>query len=503
MTAGLVATGHRLVSEAAGAVLRAGGNAFDATLAAGFAAAVAEPMFTSLGGGGFLLARTGRGREILFDFFSDTPGLGLAEDRREPHMLPVTVHFPASDQIFKIGFGSVAVPGTLRGFLQVHHRLCRLPLREVIAPAVDLARGGVELTEHQAYVIALLEPINSLTPEGRALYAPGGRCLRRGERFVNRDLANFLETLPEFGGRDFYEGSLAARIGRDVREGRGDLGRLDLAAYRVIERDPLVMRYGAHQLLTNPPPSFGGCLIAHSLGLHRTCELSRQTWASGAHLCALIAVMEEIERHRADGDPTSPLVGTAFDAVAQRVRVATGGTTHISVCDGEGNAASLSLSNGEGSGYIVPETGIMLNNMLGEDDLHPEGFEPSPPGRRVASTMSPCILLRDGEVVLIVGSGGSKRIRTTLVQVLTAVVDFSKSVREAVDAPRIHWDGEMVQVEPGFSAQALAAVRRRWRVNLWSERNLYFGGAHAVDPRGEAAGDPRRDGHALEVRAAT
>ena len=145
----------------------------------------------------------------------------------------------------------------------------------------------------------------------------------------------------------------------------------------------------------------------------------------------------------------------------------------------------------------------MLNNMLGEDDLHPKGFEWSPPGRRVASTMSPCILLRDGEVVLIVGSGGSKRIRTTLVQVLTAVVDFSKNVREAVDAPRIHWDGEMVQVEPGFSAQALAAVRRRWRVNLWSERNLYFGGAHAVDPRGEAAGDPRRDGYALEVRAAT
>ena len=170
--------------------------------------------------------------------------------------------------------------------------------------------------------------------------------------------------------------------------------------------------------------------------------------------------MEEIERYRADGNPTSPLVGAAFDAVAQRVRVATGGTTHISVCDGEGNAASLSLSNGEGSGYIVPETGIMLNNMLGEDDLHPKGFEWSPPGRRVASTMSPCILLRDGEVVLIVGSGGSKRIRTTLVQVLTAVVDFSKSVREAVDAPRIHWDGEMVQVEPAvrFGRASSAAI---------------------------------------------
>jgi gamma-glutamyltranspeptidase/glutathione hydrolase len=471
---GVVATGHRLVSEAAAQMLRAGGNAFDAAMAAGLAAAVAEPMFTSLGGGGFLLARLSEGRAILFDFFADTPGRGRPERALEPHFLPMTVHFPASDQVFNIGLGSVAVPGTLGGFMHVQQRLGRLPLCEVVAPAIALARDGVVLTSHQAYVVGLLEPINALSEEGRALYAPGGRSLAEGERLVNPDLACFLEALPEDGGRELYGGSLAQRIERDMREGQGLLTARDLAAYAVAEREPLAIDYRRHRLLTNPPPSFGGSLIAHALGCHASRELGRHGWGSGPHLVALVEVMAKVEERRAAG-----------------------GTTHISVNDAEGNAASMSLSNGEGSGYVVPGTGIMLNNMLGEDDLHPEGFHASPPGQRVASMMSPSILLRGREVRLILGSGGSKRIRTALVQVVSDVVDFDMSVREAVEAPRIHWDGESVQVEPGFSEAALDALRASWPVNLWPERNLYFGGVHAVEPPDRGAGDPRRDGHAL------
>jgi gamma-glutamyltranspeptidase/glutathione hydrolase len=496
---GWIATGHRLSSEAAAVVLRGGGNAFDAALAAGFAASVTEPMFTSLGGGGFLLARSADGRDVLFDFFADTPGRGLPEGMLEPHFVPMTVHFPASDQVFNIGLGSVAVPGTLAGFLHVHRRLGRLPLREVIAPALGLARDGVVLTEFQAYVVGLLEPINTLSQTGRGLYAPEGRRPVAGEPLVNRDLASFLEALPDFGGREFYEGALAERIARDMREGQGLLTAQDLAAYRVAERDPLEIAYRGHRLLTNPQPSFGGSLIAHSLALLEACDPWRWRWGSGEHLCGLAAVMEEVENLRRDGDPAAPLSRELREAACGRIRRASGGTTHISVSDGEGNAASLSLSNGEGSGYVVPGTGIMLNNMLGEDDLHPEGFHATSPGRRVASMMSPSLLLRDGTLRLIVGSGGSKRIRTTLLQVVSDVVDFGMSVREAVNSPRIHWDGEMLQVEPGFAADAVAALEGHWSVNAWAERNLYFGGAHAVDPAHEAAADPRRGGHALAV----
>ena len=468
-------------------------------MAAGFAAAVAEPMLTSLGGGGFLLARSADARELIFDFFADTPGRGLPEQMLEPHFLPMTVHFPGSDQVFNIGLGSVAVPGTLAGFLWVHRRLGRIPLREVIAPAIALARDGLILTEHQAYVVGLLEPINTLSDAGRALYAPDGRSLGPGDRLVNRDLAAFLEDLPDSLGRDLYQGALAERIVRDMREGQGLLTERDLADYRVIEREPLAFDYRGHRVLTNPAPSFGGSLIACSLALHGTCALSPLGWGSGEHLCCLATVMQEVESLRQSGAAVLPPPGQVLEAAAGRLRRASGGTTHISVSDSEGNAASMTLSNGEGSGYVVPGTGIMLNNMMGEDDLHPEGFHGSPPGERVSSMMSPSMVLRDGELRLIVGSGGSKRIRTALVQVISHVVDFGMGVREAVEAPRIHWDGEILQVEPGFAPPAVAALEGSWRVNAWSERNLYFGGAHAVDPRGKAAGDPRRGGHGAAV----
>jgi gamma-glutamyltranspeptidase/glutathione hydrolase len=198
-----------------------------------------------------------------------------------------------------------------------------------------------------------------------------------------------------------------------------------------------------------------------------------------------------------------PLPGGAVETALGRIRRASGGTTHISVADADGNAAAMTLSNGEGSGYVVPGTGIMLNNMLGEDDLHPDGFHASPPGERVASMMAPTLVLSGGEVALIVGSGGSKRIRTALVQVITAVVDHGLDVAAAVEAPRLHWDGDCLQVEPGFDETVLTGLEARWPLNRWPECNLYFGGVHAADPRGQAAGDPRRGGHGVVLEPAT
>jgi gamma-glutamyltranspeptidase/glutathione hydrolase len=337
---GVVASGHPEVSRAAARMLREGGNAFDAALAAGFSAAVAEPMFTSLGGGGFLLARSADGRERLFDFFTDAPGRGLPARQLEPHFLPMTVHFPASDQVFNIGRGSVAVPGTLRGLLHVHGRLGSLPLAEITAPAARLACEGVVLNAHQAYVQELLTPIHTLSEAGRAIYTPEGRGLRERERLVNRELADFLDALPEDRGRDFYEGALAQRIGREMHEGHGLLTAADLAGYRVQEREPLAVRYRGHRVLTNPPPALGGTLMVRALALLEKHELGSQPWGSAQHLGALAAAMEEVERLRA--------------------RPAAGGTTHVSVCDAAGNAASLSVSNGEGSGYLAPGTGIMM-----------------------------------------------------------------------------------------------------------------------------------------------
>ncbi len=155
----------------------------------------------------------------------------------------------------------------------------------------------------------------------------------------------------------------------------------------------------------------------------------------------------------------------------------------------------MTCSNGEGSGYVAPGTGIMLNNMMGEDDLHPDGFHSSPPGQRVGSMMAPSLLIGEDEVVgLVIGSGGSKRIRTAITQVLTRLIDHGQEIQEAVDAPRLYWDENVLQMEPGFHREVVAGVGKQVSVNRWQEKSVYFGGVHAVVPGKSGAGDPRRGG---------
>jgi gamma-glutamyltranspeptidase/glutathione hydrolase len=285
-----------------------------------------------------------------------------------------------------------------------------------------------------------------------------------------------------------------------MREGGGLLGEDDLAAYTVIEREPLTAPYRGALLLTNPAPSFGGPLLALSLRLLETAEVGARPLGCGAHLATLGAVMQEVDRRRDQGCLEPDALGDALlEESAARIRTASGGTTHISVCDADGNAASMTTSNGEGSGHFVSRTGIMLNNMLGEDDLQPGDLDTAPPSARVASGMSPSMLLRDGALSLVLGSGGSKRIRSALLQVLSAVVDFGLDVRAAVETPRLHWDGECLQIEPGFTPDALAALAARFATHVWDVPDLYFGGVHALAPDGEAAADPRRGGWAATL----
>jgi gamma-glutamyltranspeptidase/glutathione hydrolase len=483
VTGAAVASGHPATTAAAVEVLQAGGNAFDACVAAGFAAAVAEPTLTGLAGGGFLLARTTAGDEVLFDFFVDTPGLG-APAVPAPAQLDfeeVIVRFTGANQGFHVGRASVAVPGCLAGWLHVHDRLGSLPLDAVVAPAVRLAEDGVVLTEQQAGLFRLLEPILTRTPEAAALFAPDGHLLGLGDRYTNPTLAAFLRHLDQ---RGFAAPAIVDAVAADMTAGGGLLTAEDLRSYRVVERAPLAVAWRGHRLLTNPPPAFGGELVA--LGLLLLEE--RPGWparpGSVEHALALVEAMVETAEVRAAGTVASELAR----------RRATGGTTHVSVRDGAGNVASMTSSNGEGSGWVLPGTGVVANNMLGEDDLHPAGFHAAPAGERVASMMAPSVVVReDGEVRLVLGSGGSKRIRTALLQVLAAVVDQGRDLGEAVEAARLHWDGELVHAEPGWDDDVLEAIEARWPVARWAAPDLYFGGVHAVAP-GAAAGDPRRGG---------
>ncbi len=504
-TRAIVATGHQLVSKAAADILKAGGNAFDAAVAAGFAGAVAEQTLTSLGGGGFLLARTAgkstAAQEIFFDFFVDTPGLGRSF-ADEPHFFPVKVDFGGSTQEFNVGLGSVAVPGILKGLLHVHRRLGKMPLAEVLQPAVELA-GGHELNEFQAGFLQLLHPIMTMTEYGRSLYEPGGRYMQAHEILANPDMAAFLLELPGDRGDNFYQGDIARRIDQDMQNGGGLLTYADLSGYRVIERKPLKSLFKGRTLFTAPPPSMGGSLIALSLALLDHMG-KPPVWGSGDHLVRTTALMQEVELLRKKGVCTPAslerfLAGDGVSASTEHIRLFSRGTTHISVADKEGNVASMTCSNGEGSGYFAPGTGIMLNNMMGEDDLHPDGFHCAPAGERVGSMMSPSLLLKGDEVELVIGSGGSKRIRTAIVQVLSQILEHGRPHRLSVESPRVHWDGDCLQVEPGFAEEALAAVGKKVPLNRWRQQSMYFGGVHLVVPGSLGVGDPRRGGSVAVV----
>ena len=494
---GIIATDHPTVTQAACDMLESGGNAFDAAIAAGFAATVAEPVLASLGGGGFLLARTFDEQEILFDFFTDTPGLGQQVVDLEPHFVPIKVKFPSSQQDFNVGYGSIAVPGTLKGFIHVHEKLGCLPLEEVITPAVELARNGVLLNKSQSYFLKLLHPIMTLLPGGRKLYEPNGKFLQEGDLYKNSELANFLEWLPSSGVREFYHGKLAKQIVTDCNENNGLITKEDLTTYQVMERKPLEIQYRNCRLLTNPPPSFGGSLISILLRLLQVNSLEKIPFGSARHLAFLSTVFKEAERYKMESMDNGTWISDELSPESiKRIRIASGGTTHISVCDSQNNFASMSISNGEGSGYVVPGSGIMLNNMLGEDDLHPGGFHSSPAGFRISSMMSPSILFQENVPNLVLGSGGSKRIKTALLQVLSNFIDFDMSISEAVEAPRIHWDGTSIQMEAGFDKKATKELANHWETNVWSVKDIYFGGVNALSTSGVSVGDSRRGGSA-------
>jgi gamma-glutamyltranspeptidase/glutathione hydrolase len=474
-----VAAGHPLTLRAALDALEAGGNAFDAAVAAGFTAAVAEPTLSSLAGGGFLLASPVGADPVLHDFFVDAPAASATRGAATSHGDPVVVRFHGAEQTFHVGAASIAVPGCLTGYLHVHARHGRLPLAELVRPAARLAREGVVLGAAQAAVVRLLEPIMLRERSGRLRFAGiDGAPFADEQRVVADELAAFLDDVADGRRTSFADPDLAPRIAAGIREQGGVLDEHDLAAYRVIEREPLrVTLPGGAELLTNPPPAFGGRLITEALA-------------------ALVALPHEVRGHVGDGARLTALAD-ALAHVTRRHRRSRG-TTHVSIVDRDGNLASMTTSNGSNSGVHLAGTGVMANNIMGEEDLHPGGAGAARPGGRVGSMMAPSVLRRPDRPDVVLGSGGSERIRSALAQVVAALVLDDLPLAEAVHAPRLHVSdgpaGEVVQLEPGLERAAIERLARTWPVNEWSGTDLYFGGVHAVDTAGAHVGDPRRGG---------
>jgi gamma-glutamyltranspeptidase / glutathione hydrolase len=494
---GVVAAGHPLTAEAGAGVLRAGGNAVDAAVCAVLASFAVESPLTGFGAGGYMTVHAA-GETTLIDFFVAAPGRDGIE--RGTELVPVPVHFDAETvQTFYVGPASCGVPGTAAGLVHALGRFGSAPLADLVGPGVRLARDGAPVNREQAYILEILAPIHERLPGTRELYAPEGRRLREGETFRFPELASALERFGAEGAEPFYRGEVAAALSDAVLAGGGTLGPGDLAAYEPVERRPIRAPFRGAEVLTNPPPSSGGILIAYSLGL-----LQRLGERSGPE--QLVAAMDATNRLRGmefaealyeEGMEASFLDPAGLDLAAGDLL---GSTTHISVLDANGMCASVTCSNGSGSGVLVPGTGVILNNMLGEEDLNPLGFHRIAPGRRVPSMMAPTVVLRDGEVVLGVGSAGSNRIRSAILQTVVRAVEQGMPVAAAVEAPRLHFEQGLLQAEPGIDEAALTRLEGRGiRVARRPAINLFFGGVQAVarDPGTGAlsgGGDPRRGG---------
>ncbi|WP_293442369.1 gamma-glutamyltransferase [Persephonella sp.] len=502
---GVISAGDKLTAEAGAQILKIGGNAFDAAIASLLAAPLTEPALTSLGGGGFLLAVQEGMMPVIYDFFVDVPPKRIDK----PDFYPVYVDFGSTVQEFHIGCGSVAIPGMVAGIERVYRERCSLPMEELIKPAVRYAEEGIYLSKMQSSFVKLLEPIFTATEESRKVYAPEGKLIDHKTVYKNPDYANFLKRFASEGSWFFYEGDVAEKIDRLSYEKGGIIRKEDLRKYKVYEKDPVYFRFRGYDIFTNSPPSPGGILIGFTLKL---LEDLKGDFGSIEHVSSLIEAMhstqlfrrEYVDKNIHEKDVELFLedrnIFDIYESFYKKRLNLWGNTTHISVIDSFGNAVSLTTTNGEGSGCIIPGTGIMLNNMLGEEDLNPEGFFKWPAYVRLPSMMSPTVVMKDGKLKLSLGSAGSNRIRSAIIQVILNYLVFGKDIKQAVELPRIHFENHTVFMEPGFSDEIIKKSKQLYETVVFDEKSLFFGGVQAVTGDYEGASDPRRGGYTVSVK---
>jgi gamma-glutamyltranspeptidase/glutathione hydrolase len=451
-----VAAGHPATAATGAELLEAGGSAADAAVGACLASCVAETVMTGFLGGGHAIYRdaaTGRTRNL--DCFCAAPSGSGGE------LLELDVPFGEELVHYAVGPASCAVPGVPAGLDALWTAHGRLPWAEVCAPALRLAREGVPMPDAHVACLAMLEPVMTMR-EGAGIYAPAGRLLEPGERLVQPGLVPALELVATEGARTAYDGTIAESLLGLVAERGGLLTRDDLTSYQAVWSDPVGVAYAGTRFLTR------------------------------AGLAPVGPALERLPVLRGLGEPERTVA--LFDAV-DGASDASSHTTNLVTVDSEGSACVLTTSLGLGSGDWLPGLDLHLNSMLGEVDLL---VAPLQPGARMESMMSPSLALHGGELVLAIGSAGGTRLRTALVTVAAAILDEAAQPQAAVDRPRIHRAGDVVNAEPGSDESALVELESRGlTVRRWTTRHHYFGGVSLVARAGPAA-DARRSGATIQ-----
>ena len=519
---GVIAAGSEVTAQAGAEMLARKGNAIDAIVAAALATAAGEPTLTSLAGGGIILLRDGgSGEPYLIDCFGNAPGLGGSEDV-EKDFFPVDLNFGPAIQTFYVGRASCGVPGVLPGLLALHGQWGKLPFSEVIQPACGFLRNGSTFGEYQTSAMNLLAPILKLEAESHDLFRHqpnSDDLLVPGDVFRNTDLANTLEAMAKEDPMVFYKEEICKRILKSFGEQQGGLiTQKDLDAYEVQIREPMRVHYKDARLYCNPPPAAGGEMIACMLSMLEYAKIHEHPAQSLGRAKILANAMKVADHFRALGNTYYNAKNLkkwkgAFDefmttnlSASPTITDGRGHTTHISVIDEESNAVGMTFSHGEGNGYLIPDTGIMMNNLMGEEDLHPEGWFKIPPGERLSTMMCPTLLHRPQKALIMMGTGGANRIRTAIVQTINLLMDHELSAQKAINAPRLHFEGGVLNAEiHGSLGAADYGQLKPEKFVPFEQPSLFFGGVHMVMAQNQeellGAGDARRNGTCLKVNA--
>ena len=533
-THGMVVSTNRLASEVGVEILKKGGNAVDAAVATAFALAVTFPSAGNIGGGGFMLIRWAKtGRAVVVDYREEAPGRA----ERDMYLNEKGEVIPYASTL---GYLSIGVPGTVAGLSLALERYGRMSLPEVMAPAIRLAEEGFVVTPSFSRSLERNAPRFSRFPSTRAIFLKNGKPYQPGELFCQPDLARTLKLIAKEGPSAFYRGEIARLIVKEMERGGGLITLEDLASYKAYIRQPIKGGYRGYEILSVPPPSSGGVALLQLLNILEGFDLPSMGHNTPESISLMVEAEKIVYADRAEylGDPgfvQIPVQGLISKQYAadRRKKInlfhATPSdqikhglpplyeseeTTHFSVVDRQGNAVAntYTLNGGYGSKVAVEGAGFLLNNEM--DDFSSKPGYPNiygliggeanaiAPHKRMLSSMTPTILLKDGKLFMVIGTPGGSTIITTVLQVILNVINHRMNIQEAVAAPRVHhqWTPDLLYIEkdtlPGEVLRAL--IKRGYQIK---ERGS-IGDAHGilVDPTtGKLWGgaDPRMDGVAV------
>ena len=533
---GLVVAQEKIAARIGADILRQGGNAVDAAVATGFALAVTYPRAGNIGGGGFMMIHlASRNEDVALDYRETAPAAMTRDSFLGPDGKPDN----AKSRDSALGIG---VPGTVAGLALALEKYGsgKFTLAQLLKPSIELARDGFVVTDDTADTLPQWYRRLAKWPASVKVFSrPDGTSLREGDKLVQTDLASTLSAIAEQGPRGFYEGPVAGKLAKAIRDAGGIMTTDDLKTYQPVIRTPVRGTYRGYDIVSMPLPSSGGIVLLETLNILEGFRLSDLEQGSAASLHLLIEAMKRgyADRARYLGDPAfidaptnillakdyatklraeiDPEHATPADKVSSALPSREGSnTTHYSVVDSEGNAVSntYTMNFSYGLGLVADGTGVLLNNELDDFTAAPGaanafglvGYDANlpGPGKRPLSSMSPTIVLKDGKVLLVTGSPGGSRIISTVLQVIVNVLDYHMDVAAAVAAPRLHhqWMPDEVKVEPGFPDEVLAGLRARGHTVVES---MGYSSANSilVTPNGLlGAPDPRTRGAEAAVQ---